>query len=45
MADERPYARDCLLGLCQLKLASNRVAYLPAWRNKLAKVLGMSRVG
>ena len=45
MTDERPHASDFLLELCHLKLASNRVAYLPAWRNELAKVLGMPKVG
>jgi len=40
MTDERPLASDFLLELCQLKLASNRAAYLPAWPNELAMALG-----
>ena len=40
MTDERPFASDFLLELCHLKLDSNRVAYLSAWRNELAKALG-----
>jgi len=44
--DERPHASDCLLELCHLKLASNRVAaYLPAWGDELAEALGMTQVG
>ena len=45
MIDERPHDCGFLLAGCQLKLASNRVAYLLAWRNELAKVLGMPKVG
>ena len=43
MTDERPHASDCLLELCHLKLDSNRVAYLPAWRNELAEAQGMPK--
>ena len=46
MTDERPHASDCLLELCHRKLSSNRVAaYLPVWRNGLAKTLGMPKAG
>jgi hypothetical protein len=46
LTDGRPHASDCLLVLSHLKLDSNRVAaYLPAWRNELAKVLGDAEGG
>lgn len=45
MTDGRPHASDFLLELCHLKLASNWVAYLLAWRNELAKALGVPKAG
>ena len=40
MTDGRPHASNFLLGLCNFKLDSNRVAYLSVWRNELAEALG-----
>jgi hypothetical protein len=45
MTDERPLASDFLLELCHLKLDSNRLAYLLAWRNEFAEALGVPKVG
>ena len=45
MTDERSHDRAFLLERRQLKLVSNRVAYLPAWRNEFAQALWMPKVG